>query len=335
MSRIRSVEGARGIAALMVFSFHLRTQSRGQLGPLDWVLGRCWLGVTFFFVLSGFLLYRPFITGTVPLRRYFAHRFARIVPAYWFALIVVIAAFPAGLPHTLWPNFLFLQHDYGSHPDWIILPAWTLCIEVTFYLALPVLAIVLRGSPWRIGLLIPAGFVYMAIAKHEHVPLRTLGDAIGLFACGMLAAVAYERGWVRMPLRVGAALGVVGLASFDRFGGWQVNALAELLMAGFFASVVLAIARGRLAVFSWRPLVGLGTISYGFYLWHLPLIWHVPLFIGRVGFFLDFVLVLLVTASVATFSWYAVERPAIWFVRWFPNRRRERHALTALPAAAD
>ena len=108
-----------------------------------------------FFVLSGFLLYRPFaaaiVRATAPpsIRRYFVNRVLRIIPAYWVVLLVVAACFQRGLldrPVQLVANMLFLQDfDPGYVPGvftgYGIAPAWSLCVEVMFYLCLPLLAV--------------------------------------------------------------------------------------------------------------------------------------------------------------------------------------------------
>jgi peptidoglycan/LPS O-acetylase OafA/YrhL len=110
------------------------------------------IGVAIFFVISGFLLYRPFCaaellgarrpTGSAYARR----RLLRIVPAYWLALTVLAlcTTLPGVFSSDWWRYYGFLQvYDprtlYGG-----ISAAWTLCIEVTFYAALPFYAAAIR-----------------------------------------------------------------------------------------------------------------------------------------------------------------------------------------------
>src|SRR4051794_6890563 len=99
--RIASLDGVRGLAALAVLTFHVQQFGGGHIPGISAILGSLNSGVVIFFVLSGFLLYRPFVRarrdGTRPaVGRYFRHRAIRIVPAYWLAL-VVLSAWP-GLP---------------------------------------------------------------------------------------------------------------------------------------------------------------------------------------------------------------------------------------------
>ena len=87
----RRDRGARGVAAMMVLAYHVWRYSTfidgsGVGGTTDYVLSRLWIGLTLFFVVSGFVLYRPFARATLgdeawpSLRRYFTHRVLRIVP---------------------------------------------------------------------------------------------------------------------------------------------------------------------------------------------------------------------------------------------------------------
>src|ERR671914_1995010 len=97
-SRLAGIEGVRGLAALSVVIYHVWrfTQDGVPFSPL---LQYFWLGVTAFFVLSGFLLYRPFAAATLAARprpslvRYARSRFLRIVPAYYVGLTVLLVTF--------------------------------------------------------------------------------------------------------------------------------------------------------------------------------------------------------------------------------------------------
>ncbi|HVA86978.1 MAG TPA: acyltransferase family protein [Candidatus Saccharimonadales bacterium] len=80
-ARSPGLDAVRALACAMVFACHLSEyQSNGALIPLK-------NGVLLFFVLSGYLLYRPFVRGSVDLRRYAIHRASRILPAYVVALV--------------------------------------------------------------------------------------------------------------------------------------------------------------------------------------------------------------------------------------------------------
>jgi peptidoglycan/LPS O-acetylase OafA/YrhL len=118
------------------------------------------IGVSVFFVISGFLLYRPFAAqrligarGT-RLRDYVRRRLLRIVPAYWLAL-TVLAIWP-GLPGVFTGQW-WVYYGFGQiYSDNTVLngigPAWSLCVEMTFYLLLPLYAFGVRATIGRYSL---------------------------------------------------------------------------------------------------------------------------------------------------------------------------------------
>ena len=163
--RNAEIGGLRAVAALMVLVTHVSLNAMGNRGPWGGLLARLDAGVAVFFVISGYLLYRPFARAVLrdePLprfRRYLRHRLVRIVPAYW---VVVVASFlfpPAvGLvlpttdfsaaasgvtevPLAMLLRFATFTQIYwrdslgGPFPQ-----AWTLATEMAFYLVLPLLA---------------------------------------------------------------------------------------------------------------------------------------------------------------------------------------------------
>ncbi|MFM9164156.1 MAG: acyltransferase family protein [Solirubrobacterales bacterium] len=159
-ARFPLVDGVRAIAALTIFFFHvafhlgLLTQD-----ALSRYLGNLNVGVPIFFVVSGFLLYRPFVAARLDrLNRpatgpYAARRVMRIVPAYWVALPIVTVMLgiesEVFTPSGIVTYFGFLQIYDISTVVGGIGQAWTLCIEVTFYIALVFWAIGARRLPAR------------------------------------------------------------------------------------------------------------------------------------------------------------------------------------------
>ena len=178
------IEGLRAVAAWSIVVFHVWVFSspadlRWNLGPVTPFISPLQSGVTLFFVLSGFLLYRPIAAAIVDAGRrpstaaYFRNRMLRILPAYWVVLVLVVfvlrsasvgasASGVVGGPLSDVKTFvldLFLVQTYDPHAIWSGLPpAWSLTIEVAFYLLLPLLGLMgmylARGparSPRRIA----------------------------------------------------------------------------------------------------------------------------------------------------------------------------------------
>ena len=147
------MDSLRAIAALSVLVTHTGFLSGANgttfYGPY---LARLDVGVTIFFLLSGFLLYRPFVSARFGERErpripdYARRRLLRILPAYWLALTVL--AFWPGLtqmwePHD-WVYYGLVQIYF---PAWMaggLLPAWSLAIEISFYAALPLIVLLME-----------------------------------------------------------------------------------------------------------------------------------------------------------------------------------------------
>jgi peptidoglycan/LPS O-acetylase OafA/YrhL len=149
-----------------------------------------------------------------------------------------------------------------------------------------------------------------------------LPETIDLFAVGMLVAVAVEAGWTRRWMPIAAAPFAVAAVFVARPGSGMAPgdpptaALFDVLVAAAFGLVVIGIVHDvrPLRFFSWRPVVALGTISYGFYLWHqtvlLYLVWDQRA-TNALPVAARTALVFAVSICLATLSWFAVERPFI------------------------
>jgi peptidoglycan/LPS O-acetylase OafA/YrhL len=211
------LDGLRAVAALAVLLTHVAYQTgevaRGAGGAL---LARFDAGVAVFFVLSGFLLYRPHAAVVAgageppPLRRYLLRRVARIVPAYWVALAAVVLtarSAPAGqvLAH------LGLAQTYWGALFPTFTQTWSLCTEAAFYAVLPVLALAVRraaawrgpGAEWAVlGGLAAAGYGYIAVVRGFGLPDRALlwlPGHLDWFAAGMAVAALWARGHAGAP----------------------------------------------------------------------------------------------------------------------------------------
>jgi peptidoglycan/LPS O-acetylase OafA/YrhL len=364
--RSRALDGLRGLAALSVLSFHVwlyrADRPHGARTALvDKVLFEANLGLICFFVLSGYLLYRPFAraaltgSGRVSVRTYAVRRVARIVPAYYACLLGCIALYGVTGHRDLVPSpeylplFVVFAQNYSLETLMQIDPVfWTLCIEAAFYAVLPLLGLLaLRLGPARVRLqglglvallLITVGWNALdwALGWGE-IPRKTLIAYIGYFALGMLVATWLEQRSLRLRTRLrpraSAGLAALGWALVIATAWWHESplaagtlprtALSNLPAALGFALVVAAATAGGGWSVRWltsRPLVALGTVSYGVYLWHLPLI----IVMRDAGMLPDALpprlLVVFATATaVATLSWLLLERPLIR--RAWPGRR--------------
>jgi peptidoglycan/LPS O-acetylase OafA/YrhL len=221
--RDEALDGLRGIAALMIVFYHCAVQF--QFAPF-YVPG--FTGVHLFFVLSGYLISRPFLAcllGERPLpswRKYAVRRFVRIYPTYFAALLAFVAMRWAG--HLNAPSYgsilthVLLIFNWGNPADFraINIVMWTLAIEAQFYVILPIAAILANrfGRGRVAALAIVVIFVVVGLASRwlecsltpvSDVRFRLPFSFLDLFAMGILAAylelvhAAYLRG--RLALR--------------------------------------------------------------------------------------------------------------------------------------
>lgn len=308
---VPALDGFRALAAVSVVAFHLINTTAPvwfDEGPPELVRNALHhLGVnavSAFFVLSGFLVARPFLDHVIDdrplrLRRYIRARSLRILPAWWVVLLVVliISNRPVlGDPGEL-ALLATLQHSWD--PELlrsVVPPAWTLVIEVSFYIAMPVLLIAARRPLRRFGrstrvALLAAALVATVIATmwlHRiwldpqtmpHPDLRPFSFSLPIwwdaFALGMLAALAVTAGRGRVPLgrELRYASIVPVLAAWDYFGdpGVDRNTLMAIACAMAVAGIAGAPAGAFTALLATTWPRRVGWWSYGMYLWHLPI----------------------------------------------------------------
>ena len=214
------LNGYRAIAAFMVLTTHVAFNTGEILTPvLGPLLGRMDFGVTLFFLLSGFLLYRPWAIGAMTdtrgpaLGTYALRRAVRILPAYWVMVAFVLLLLPEIQPvrWQAWPVHLGLLHIYV--PGFTIeglTQTWSLATEVAFYAVLPLLAWVAgrrrRGDAtssanWQlivIGACVAIGWGFTVLRVSGALGTSTmpgywLPGFIDWFALGMACAVVQAR----------------------------------------------------------------------------------------------------------------------------------------------
>ncbi len=214
--RFPLVDGCRALAVLSILVYHVSFATQANMKPtIGPLLSRLHVGVAIFFVISGFLLYRPFLAARrgqgppIGTGGYLRRRLLRIVPAYWVAL-TLLAIWP-GLPGVFtadwWKYYGFLQVYSNTTYLQGIGPTWSLATEMAFYLVLPVFALVaarltrgarlavwLRRELALLGLLYLGAVAFRAWSLRNGAPLGlppgTLPGTFDWFAIGMTLAVA-------------------------------------------------------------------------------------------------------------------------------------------------
>ena len=314
--------GIRGLAAMMVVSFHLFALAGPRVLSVTlggwqityhWLITCGWMGANLFFVLSGFLLAIPFVRNIddagaqVRVVPYLTRRFHRVVPAYWFQILVLatILWLTAKLPDwsTIILHFAFMQNISDVHAFELNRVYWTLPTEFGYYLLLPLFAALAtlfasnKRAAWLMlsVVLIAFAVAYRVVAyagvadatiDKKVFALLQLPGLIDHFAIGMLLAWVYVRHAAAVSSRtadgvmLAGLLGVVSMMALldhvyaDYWNGHILIFIGYTITACFIGLLVLGVAlAGRLsrALFANPMMLALGIVSYSLYLWHLPI----------------------------------------------------------------
>ena len=269
------LDGARAIAASAVVLTHAGFWT-GNYTPdlLGRVLNRAEVGVAIFFVLSGFLLSRPMFRAAAAGRAapraaaYLWRRALRILPAYWLVVVAALLLLPGNADATAgdWLRHLTMVQVYDGRFAEGLSHTWSLATEVAFYLVLPQLVAALlrlagRGL-WRPG---------------RVLALLGVVSAAGLAWVWWATAVGGGAAELWLPA---AALFLIAATPVTGPPGLAPSTPAEavtghLLYLGVGALLVWPLVFGdqragrARRVLSSRPVVLLGEISYGLFLFHV------------------------------------------------------------------
>jgi peptidoglycan/LPS O-acetylase OafA/YrhL len=334
LSRLRSLDGLRALAVSMVFVHHV----------VPAALPGGALGVSLFFALSGYLITAILLeererTGRISLPSFYARRALRLYPAL---IVLVVAAtvaawvqdvgnpVPDAIAALLYLTDFYAQFDVHLN---LLLHTWSLAVEEQFYLVWPAVLIVGLARGWRLdlvtGVAILGGIASVAALElfvgADKVPYITFLPTSNLPMIGggvLLALMLRTRRGTRLCARfsgtaaAAAALAVLGLGMVCG----SAVAFAVLPVVVPVAHLLLHRESAISRVLSLRPVVWLGERSYGFYLWHYPVLLslslHVEseLVVGLAG--------LAIVLAATELSWRYVELP-------FLRRKRRYQVIQA------
>ena len=355
--RIDGFDGIRGLATLMVVFYHLTVDFFPRPGfvplPPDWTLKGAYVAVDLFFVLSGYLVTtlafrdQDSAGGGFPVRQFYWRRAVRVFPALaFFAFGHVVYALLAGLSKRGEVASLSLAFGGLINYAWLfphvtlndgVVHLWTLSIELQFYLALPLIVVLLsHRRPTRSFLILMAAMVGVAAWRNHLWSEGVLGPYLltrtDTHADSVLAGVALAYLWPlikHLPTRLFSTVGWVGLLGWSfialRFGlsdpaTYKLGFTVAAVLSTWMLMAILS-DTGPACIFRFRPFVAVGKVSYGFYIWHVMVFRGFVRWGGDLPTALQVTGAVLVTAAFTAVSWNLIEKPAI---RYF----RKRHHVT-------
>jgi peptidoglycan/LPS O-acetylase OafA/YrhL len=360
----------RFFAALAVLVLHMVALVNGPGGPRRSTgVEHLGLGVTFFFVLSGFILTHNYLDHLrSPSARsawnFLVARWARVYPVHLLAILIVLQfSLPAvrignfGEPRTATLLNLGLLQAFapGLAPFAYNAPAWSLSAEWFFYLCMPLLIPGLATGSWpRRGLVLLLALAPWLVAFAELCGWAKGWKSVGLdpyvfppvrladFVAGILLGLCWHRwGAVSRSRSAGATFAEVAAVLVLAGWAWQCVRLTPsgdlayaCRWAGAylppFALCIWVFARGGgwlSRVLSTRPLVYLGEISYGIYMFHFPVIGQCLTRGRKIGFdawpwFGKWALVIAGTLALSALCYHFYEIPLRERLkRWLSARR--------------
>jgi peptidoglycan/LPS O-acetylase OafA/YrhL len=295
------IEGLRAVAILLVVLGHAGVAAAGG----------GYVGVDVFFVLSGFLitslLLREVATaGRISIPRFYARRALRLLPASTLVLVCTLVAARLWLAPLLAGQYAhdavaaagYVSNLVFAHRGTDYLAAdsapspfqhfWSLAVEEQFYLAWPLLIMAAtafgrrRLLGYALAVLGAASLILSITETHRSAPWAYFGTHTRAWelAAGALLAVNAER-IARLPRRLARVLGWAGLIAILLAAVLYTDRTAYpglfVVLPAAGAAAVIAGANDALAS---RPMTALGRLSYGWYLWHWPVLIIAPVALG-------------------------------------------------------
>jgi peptidoglycan/LPS O-acetylase OafA/YrhL len=356
-ARFPLVDLLRGCSALLVVFYHVLsmrpwpnfdTTGIGKLPTLGWV------GVDLFFVISGFVIGKTAMDGHLsgqPWRqRYFSRRLARIVPLYLATLAVwVILVNPTLLTYRSASVYHIATHLGFIHNLWhethgsINPPSWSVGLEMQFYILIALCAPWLaKSSVWKIlvvwisialtwkytsTVLLPPGSSTPIV---QFIYASQLPGVLDEFALGIVIAKLLQQDLLQFTWRrliawsliasglLTAAWITVGTGELYWTSTTTIIFWRTLACAGFAALLACVVMIPHSGGWAIRPFRYLGEISYGIYLWHMPVL---ATFLAKTQWQgLQLLLATFAcTITLAALSWHGFEK--LWIARPTPHPR--------------
>jgi peptidoglycan/LPS O-acetylase OafA/YrhL len=336
-ARLSQLDAIRGIAALMVVLFHYSVRYQDFLGAdyhVSYAFKWGWLGVHFFFMVSGFVIFMT-LCRTATGADFIVSRFSRLFPAYWLAVLLTAlfdnllgpaqsqrSPMEVAVNLTMLQEFVHVRHVDGVY--------WTLTCELIFYgwMFLFYKFRLLQRIHLVIAIwLAMSASAYLCLQYFGHFPERVtryfLLEYAYLFSSGILFYEIYTR---RATATTYALLGLCLLDAALAHGIGQDFAFILLFFGAF-----LLVALGKAGFLNFKVLTFFGTISYSLYLLHENLGYILLGFLHQRGMNADLAIVVtgVMAIGLAAFATFLVERPAMNAIRRLYQARIAKRLVPA------
>ena len=285
ISRLYMLDGARGIAAFCILLFHV---APGEFSNF-------YIAVDFFFVLSGFVLATSVsrISSLLSARKFLLSRFLRIFPmalavylyTAFYDLLLILKHWTLNEPQspviilsapTLVFSFLMLQVFYepAMLVDW---PIWSLSAEWIANIFVSLVCIFTRKAKY-IALLIGACLIG-ASSLFDSSTANQIGRALWGFSVGLIAFGFSERLLNYRKVTLAIFLSILPISFFLQ----NLGEIASLVTVWPFTAGIIFLSQVKTVPRLSRFCSQLGEFSYGFYLWHFPMLALVGFLIRTIG----------------------------------------------------
>jgi len=334
-TNIDSLTATRAFAALLVVAFHFAHVHTG-ISYIDRFFKNGNLAVSYFFVLSGYIMYLSYTDNYRSYKNFIQRRIARILPLYWIALIMstmlVIYSIIIGLPpnynltYAFLSNATFTQVCIDKYIFTLNTPGWSLCVEMSFYLLFPFLLQFQKSRNklfiWFTVIIYLASAIIHQLLADIFLKTGRL-EAIGYykpylhfnqFLIGMLAAQLFNKSVKNYSFLPVISLSVILLFMCTDFG---ISA-HDGLLAPVFALFIGSIAASDPSFLKIRPLIFLGEISYGIYILQRPVHNYFDLIYFKFSNnqTVGFIIYVFLLIAISALFYYIVEIPG---KRWINN----------------
>lgn len=288
--KLNSIQALRGLAAMLVVMFHLRTDLASDIPLANWIFAQGAIGVDLFFMISGFIVYYVTVTENNGLKSsalFFIKRLCRIVPPY-----VIATIFIAGNSWDKWYSalhaFTFLPADITQPAPFFGYPrlfvGWSLNYEFVFY-SICALALIFRKYKYFVITLIISCSVLFPFITHGHsdsLPRMDYGyhGYLALITNGMMLEflAGLFVGYIAINFRlyyskkVGRAAISLAALYFTYialgFGSTPGNGNSDFFSASFSLILIITSYEYQYGIRPPKLLTSIGTLSFSIYLMH-------------------------------------------------------------------